>query len=102
MLALAALTALAAAATVSPAQVPASGRQSTLLTVARSGMVRIATRGAGGTACTLVDQLRGPFASSGAVGTRECALDLLLDAGPYELLLDSPAKGKGQVTVAAT
>ncbi|HEY6001449.1 MAG TPA: hypothetical protein VIV57_01165, partial [Anaeromyxobacter sp.] len=102
MLALAAVAALTATATVSPPQVPASGRRSALLTVARPGMVRVATRGGGGTACTIVDQLRGPFASSGAVGAHDCALDLLLDAGPYELLLDSPGKGTGQVTVAAT
>jgi hypothetical protein len=101
MLAVAAFAALAVTATVMPPQVPARGRQSAVVTVARPGMVRITTSGGGGTACTMVDQLRGPFASSGTAGARDCAQDLLLDAGPYQLLLDSRPKGKGQVTVSA-
>ncbi|BDG03196.1 hypothetical protein [Anaeromyxobacter oryzae] len=95
------LAAFLPAAAVSPARVPAHGRQTATLTVERPGMVRLATSGGGGTACTVVDQLRGPFAASGAAGRTDCAQDLLLDAGPYRLLLDSREKGQGEVAVQA-
>jgi hypothetical protein len=91
------------AATVEPAQVPAQGRQAALLTMDRAGMVRLQARGGDGTACTLVDQLRGPFAWSGAAGREDCSLDVLLDVGRYKLRLASPerAKAKGQVALTA-
>jgi hypothetical protein len=89
------------AATLVPARVPARGRQAATLTVERPGMVRLAASGGGGTACTVVDQLRGPFATSGAAGRADCAADLLLDAGPYRVLLESRERGEGEVTLTA-
>ena len=100
MLQLAVLLAVLPVATVEPAQIAAQGRQSAVLTMERAGMVRLRARGGDGTACTVVDQLRGPFASSGAVGREDCALDLLLDVGRYKLRLESQAKGKGKAAVA--
>ncbi len=102
MFQLAVLLAVLPAATVEPAQVPAQGRQSAVLTMERAGMVRLQARGGDGTACTVVDQLRGPFASSGVVGREECSLDLLLDVGRYKLRLESPARGKPRANVALT
>ena len=101
MFQLAVLLAALPAATVEPAQVPAQGRQAAILTMERAGMVRLQAKGGEGTACTLVDQLRGPFASSGTVGREDCALDLLLDVGRYKVRLESPAKAKGKVALTA-
>jgi hypothetical protein len=98
---LAVLLAVLPAATVEPAQLPAHGRESAFLTMERAGMVRLQARGGGGTACTLVDQLRGPFASSGIAGREDCSLDVLLDVGRYKVRLDSPGKGKGNVALSA-
>lgn len=96
------LAAALPAATVSPARVPAKGRPAALLAVEKAGMVRLAAGGAGGTACTVVDELRGPFATSGQPGAQDCAIDLLLDAGRYRVLLASGEKAKGEVALAAT
>lgn len=101
MIQLAILLALLPAAAVTPPRVPARGHAVADLAVERPGMVRITASGGGGTACTVVDQLRGPFASAGSPGAADCALDLLLDAGPYRLLLDSGDKGKGEAALGA-
>jgi hypothetical protein len=99
MLQLVALLAVLPAATVEPAQVPAQGRQSAILTMERAGMVRLQAKGGDGTSCAVVDQLRGPFASSGVAGREDCAVDLLLDAGRYKLRLESQAKARGKASV---
>jgi len=101
MFQLAVLLAVLPVATVEPAHIPDHGRQSAFLSLERAGMVRLAASGGGGTACTVVDQLRGPFASSGAAGREDCALDLLLDVGRYKLRLESQGKGKGKVALSA-
>ncbi|HSM92086.1 MAG TPA: hypothetical protein VLT47_04305, partial [Anaeromyxobacteraceae bacterium] len=103
MFQLAVLLAALPAATVEPAQVPAQGRQAAILTMERAGMVRLQAKGGDGTACTLVDQLRGPFASSGVAGREDCSLDLLLDVGRYQLRLDSAGKAgaKGKAALSA-
>ncbi len=92
---------LLATASVQPAQVPATGKQVATVRVEQAGMVHISARSPHGTACTLVDHQRGPFASSGRVGQDNCELDLLLDAGVYRLRLTSPDKGRGQVSLSA-
>ncbi len=64
-------------------------------------MVRLLAQSGPGTACTVVDKVRGPFQSSGQVGKGGCDLDLLLDAGSYKLRLESPPRGKGTVAITA-
>ena len=88
-------------ATVTPGVLPARGRHEAEITLDRAGMVRLSVSGGGGTSCEVVDHLRGPFASAGRVGVRNCALDLLLDSGTYAIRLRSPRKGKGQLRVSA-
>ncbi|WNG35002.1 hypothetical protein F0U61_16110 [Archangium violaceum] len=83
------------AVSISPASVPARGNQETLVTLDRASRVVITARTPAGTSCEIVDQVRGPFASSGAAGSANCELDLLLDAGTYKLRLASNTKGKG-------
>ncbi|PTL76044.1 hypothetical protein [Vitiosangium sp. GDMCC 1.1324] len=83
------------AVSLSPASVPARGNQETLVTLDRASRVVISARTPAGTSCEIVDQVRGPFAQSGAAGRANCELDLLLDAGTYKLRLASTTKGKG-------
>ena len=94
--------AVLASASIQPASVPARGEQEALLTLDKAGMVRLAATSGAGTACTVVDHLRGPFASAGDVGVKDCELDLLLDPGTYKIRLASPAAGKGTVKLQAT
>ncbi len=81
---------------VSPATVPAKGRQEAILTLDHAAMVHLAVEGKAGTSCQIIDHLRGPFESSGQVGVENCSMDLLLDGGNYKLRLRSPAKPKGK------
>lgn len=78
-----------------PASVPARGHQETVVRLDRAAMVHLSAKSGRGTTCTVVDHLRGPFASAGELGRKDCELDLLLDAGEYKLRLESPSKGKG-------
>jgi hypothetical protein len=86
---------------VSADSVPAHGRQEAIVTLDRAAMVRITANSPQGTACEIVDHLRGPFSSSGHAGKTNCDLELLLDAGRYKLRLDSPRTGKGKVSLHA-
>jgi hypothetical protein len=83
---------LAAAAppTLSRDAVAAAGEQDVVLRVPQAGMVRLTVDSPTGTACTLVDHLRGPFLDDGVVGKEGCAVDALLDAGQYKVRLHSP------------
>ena len=76
--------------TLSETAVDAVGEQQSILRVAQPGMIRLVVDSDVGTACTLVDHLRGPFAASGTMGGKSCALDVLLDAGLYKVRLKSP------------
>src|SRR5262249_36877168 len=89
------------AAALSRSRVPASPEQEVVLSLDQAAMVRILAASAKGTSCDLVDQLRGPFASSGEPGHRDCALDELLDAGTYKLRLHSDSTGTGEIAVRA-
>ncbi|MCA2981415.1 MAG: hypothetical protein INH37_24340, partial [Myxococcaceae bacterium] len=80
---------------------PASGRHETLLTLDAPAAVHLAARSASGTSCEVIDRVRGPFARAGAVGGKNCELDLLLDAGQYKVRVESPPRGRGVVTLSA-
>ena len=90
------------AASLSTSSVPGAGRQEALLTLDAPAAIHLSARSAAGTSCTVIDRVRGPFASSGNVGGANCELDLLLDAGQYKLRVESPRRGKGPVTLSAT
>lgn len=90
-----------AAVKVAPPSVPATGSQTSILTLDAPAMVRLLAQSGPGTACTVVDKVRGPFQSSGQVGKGGCDVDLLLDAGSYKLRLESPQRGKGTVAITA-
>jgi hypothetical protein len=93
--------AVLASATIQPASVPGRGEQEALLTLDRAGMVRLSAGGGGGTVCSVVDHLRGPFEAAGQLGVKDCELDLLLDPGAYKVRLTSPSKGRAAVTLRA-
>src|SRR4051812_14340235 len=90
------------AASISPASVPAKGAQDAIITLDKPGRVIIKATSPSGTSCSLVDHVRGPFASSGSPGRTNCTLDELLDAGTYKLRLSSKTKGKGDVALTVT
>ena len=90
------------AANLSSSSVPGAGRQEVLLTLDAPAAIHLSARSPAGTSCTVIDRVRGPFASSGAVGGNNCEVDLLLDAGQYKVRVESPKRGKGQVTLSAT
>jgi hypothetical protein len=93
---------VASAASLSQSTVPAGGRHETILTLDAPAAVHLSARSGSGTACEIVDRVRGPFARAGVAGGKNCELDLLLDAGQYKVRLESPSKGRGQVTLSAT
>ena len=88
---------LLGAASIKPAQVPATHKQVADVRIEQAGMYHISARSDSGTACTLVDHQRGPFANSGTVAKKNCELDLLLDSGTYRLRLESAKEGSGTV-----
>lgn len=90
------------AASLSQSSVPATGRHETILTLDAPAAVHLSARSGSGTACEVIDRVRGPFARAGTVGRTNCELDLLLDAGQYKVRLESPVKGKGAVSIAVT
>lgn len=93
---------MTSAASLSQTTVPATGRHETILTLDAPAAVHLTARSGSGTACEVIDRVRGPFARAGVAGGKNCELDLLLDAGQYKVRLESPAKGRGQVTLSAT
>ncbi|HSA22313.1 MAG TPA: hypothetical protein P5076_12735, partial [Myxococcota bacterium] len=101
MLAAQLLVLLALQVSVEPAQVPAQGQQVATLRLDQAGMLHLSARSDSGTACVVVDHLRGPFAQAGQSGQENCELDLFLDAGVYRVRLHSPERAKGQVALVA-
>ena len=79
--------------------VPARGSQEAILTLDKAGRYIVRAQSPAGTACEIVDHVRGPFAQSGVAGGSSCELDLLLDAGTYKLRLTSKPKGKGNAAL---
>jgi hypothetical protein len=86
----------AASVSVDPPQVPARGIQHARMRLDRAAMVHLRAANNSPIACTLIDQMRGPFASND-----HCELDLLLDPGPYRVRLEAPTDAKGAVALTA-
>ncbi len=90
------------AVSLSTTSLPGAGRAEALLTLDAPAAIHFTAKSAAGTSCEFIDRVRGPFARAGNVGGVSCELDLLLDAGQYKVRLESPKRGKGQVTLTAT
>lgn len=88
-----------ASATLSPTQVPARGKQQSLLTINRFGRYAIIVRSRQGVALQLVDRMAGPRETAGVAGERDGRLDLILDRGTYKILTYGSEKGAGAAIV---
>jgi hypothetical protein len=76
----------AAAAALSPAELPAAGRQASLLTVGEPGRYAITATSSQGASLQLVDRMAGPGEIAGVPGESDGRLDLLLDRGEYRVV----------------
>ncbi len=92
---------LLSAVSLSTPTVPATGHAQALITLDKPAMIRLTATSASGTACEVVDKVRGPFAQDGVAGRSNCKLDLLLDQGSYKVRLDSARRGKGKAKLSA-
>lgn len=89
------------AVAVDPAQLPATGRQTSYLSLDTPAWVTVKTESATGVALKLVDMIAGPLGEAGEAGQRDGRIDTLLDRGRYKLILTGADKADGQVTVTA-
>jgi hypothetical protein len=85
---------------VSPAEVPAVGRQEAILTTAGFGRYAITAASPQGTALQLIDRMSGPGEVAGVAGERNGRLDVFLDRGEYKVLALSHERGSGKATLA--
>lgn len=86
---------------ISPAELPAAGRQTTYLDVPTPGRYAISTHSKTGVALELVDYMNGPVARDGAPGRQDGRLNHFLDQGRYKLLLHGAPEAQDKVTVTA-
>src|SRR3954454_23567821 len=85
-----------AAATLSKTRVSAISETDTLLEVQVAGRFSLRTQSAAGVSLQLVDMATGPGDVSGAAGTRDGRIDVLLDRGTYKLRSAGAAGATGQ------
>ncbi|MDS4041757.1 MAG: lysozyme inhibitor LprI family protein [Candidatus Competibacter sp.] len=89
------------AAVVSPAELPAQGKQAAYLEVPVAGRYAIGARSKTGVALELIDYMNGPTARDGDPGQRDGRLDVFLDRGRYKLILRGAPQAQDTVTVTA-
>ena len=88
------------AAILAQATLPASGRQSTRLSVSRFGRYAITAQSPQGTALQIIDRMTGPGAVQGTPGEQDGRLDLFLARGEYRLVAHAHEEGSGEVALA--
>jgi uncharacterized protein YecT (DUF1311 family) len=76
---------------------PANGRQETILSIGRFGRYAISTKSGQGTGLQLVSRMAGPGQPAGEPGSSDGRLDEFLGQGSYKIVLQSSAKGSGEV-----
>jgi hypothetical protein len=86
---------------LSAAELPATGRQDTLLTVDRFGRYSIRVENPQGSSVEVIDRMAGSLGRAGEAGRENGRLDLFLDRGQYKLRVASAPKGTGKVKVQA-
>jgi len=87
--------------TLGAAEVPATGAQSTLLTVDRFGRYSVRVESSQGSSVEVIDRMAGSLGAAGEAGRENGRLDLFLDRGQYKIAIRSAAKGTGKVKVLA-
>jgi hypothetical protein len=78
---------------------PASGEQSTLLSIAQFGRYSISVKSAQGIALQLIDRMTGPGAVEGSPGESDGRIDAFLDRGHYKILLHASRHGSGEAAL---
>jgi hypothetical protein len=101
-LALGAAAPPAAAPHFEQAQLPATGTQTTLLTIPAFGRYALSVASAQGSALQLIDRMTGPGPIEGTPGAQDGRLDAFLAPGTYKLRVISDAHGTGAATLTAT
>jgi hypothetical protein len=81
--------------------IPASGKQSALLTVDAFGRYAVTATSAQGVAVQAVDRMAGAGPVMGEPGKQDGRLDLFLDRGEQKIVTYGSARGSGQVTLKA-
>jgi len=81
--------------------VPASGKQSALMTVTRFGCYAVTVKSPQGMSLQLIDRMAGPWAVAGSAGSQDGRVDALVDRGQYKVIArgDSRAKGTAELAV---
>lgn len=77
----------------------AQGRNESILDVKKAGRYTLLAGSKQGARIQIVDRMIGPAEADGVTGERDGRLELLLDAGRYKVLVDSPDKGVGEATL---
>ena len=74
---------------------PARGRQESILTIAKFGRYSVTVKSDQGTGLQLIDRMAGPGTISGAAGERDGRLDLFLERGDYKVVTHGHGKASG-------
>lgn len=88
-------------AVLSKTDLPAAGRQESILTIATFGRYAVTVKSDQGTGLQLIDRMAGPGTISGAAGERDGRLDVFLERGDYKVVTHGHAKASGTVHLAA-
>jgi hypothetical protein len=76
-------------------EVPAAGRQETILSVERFGRYSVRAASRQGTAVRVIDRMAGELGSAGEAGRENGRVDLFLDRGDYQVVTESHVHGEG-------
>ena len=88
-------------ARLSPAELPAGGDGSAILTTPLPGRYSIRVKSPSGARIELVDMIEGPTDSSGAPGLRDGRIDALLDKGAYKIRVANAKGASGKALLSA-
>ena len=92
---------LVSPAVLSKSELPARGRQESILTISKFGRYAVTVKSDQGTGLQLIDRMAGPGAVSGAAGERDGRLDLFLERGDYKIVTHGHDKASGTVHLEA-
>src|SRR5258708_3262935 len=77
------------------AEVPATGRQETILSIERFGRYSVRAASRQGTAVRVIDRMAGELGAAGEAGHENGRLDLFLDRGDHQVVTGSHVHGAG-------
>jgi hypothetical protein len=80
--------------------VPASGKQSALLTVTRFGCYAVTVKSPQGMSLQVIDRMAGPGRVKGSTGAQDGRDDVLVDRGEYKVIVRGDPRAKGTAELA--